>query len=236
MSRNTHKASKTSDTITFGPPPKAVLGNRLVDAARGTHRVVIYAAGSRGLANFIRPLGITAFKLGVTSAGEAQRRVTDLRRKQYGSLFGRPGAAIECLRKIEQAEEWALVPWKLEHLGENQQLPPGFFLERDVLEIEIRLEVAVEAVDRAVHAMMAPRALDAYLASEAGRARLVAAGHDPEGVLLTPYSLMYEQLRISRVSELYLYRPQVELRRLINCLADVLASLMPAPETRGEIA
>ena len=226
MSKATLITPKTSDLTTFGSPPPAVLHNRLIDTARGTHRVVVYSAGSRGLANFIRPLGLTAFKLGVTSAGDAQRRVVDLRRKQYGSLFGRPDAPIEALVSIAQADDWALVPLKPEHLGENQQLPPGFHLRNGALEVEVRIDVPVEAVDQAVHRMMALRSLDAFLLSEIGKAKLEAAGRDPEGVLMTPYALMYEELRISRVTELYLFRPQVELRRLVDCLAEVLAPLM----------
>jgi hypothetical protein len=236
MPKNNRTAPKTSDLTTFGSPPPAVLHNRLIDTARGTHRVVIYSAGSRGLANFIRPLGLTAFKLGVTSAGDAQRRVVDLRRKAYGSLFGRPDAPIEAMVTIEQADEWALVPLKLEHLGGNQQLPPGFHFRHGVLEVEVRIDVPVEAVDQSVHRMMALRSLDTFLGSEIGKAKLEAAGRDPEGILMTPYSLMFEELRISRVTELYLFRPQVELRRLVDCLATVLAPLMPAGNQAAEAA
>lgn len=221
--------------VTFGPPPQAVCQNRLVDAARGTHRVVIYSAGSRGLANFIRPLGLTAYKLGVTSAGDAQRRIVDLRRKHYGSLFGRLDQPIEELQTIAQAHEWALVPWVVDP-DECRDLPPGFHLRHGVLEIEVRLDVQVETVDQAVHAMMAPRSLDAFLAMAEGRARLRAVGRDPEGVLLTPYTLMYETVRISRVKELYLYRPQVEFPQLVDCLATVLAPLMPAATNSAEAA
>jgi len=221
--------------VTFGPPPQAVCQNRLVDAARGTHRVVIYAAGSRGLASFVRTLGLTAYKLGVTSAGDAQRRIVDLRRKHYGSLFGQFGRPIEDLQTIEQADEWALVPWVVDP-NECRDLPPGFFLRNGVLEIEVRLDVQVETVDQAVHAMMAERALDAFLATTEGKARLRAVGRDPEGVLLTPYTLMYELVRISRVKELYLYRPQVEFPQLVDCLATVLAPLMPAATKSVEAA
>lgn len=212
----------------FGAPPAGVLHNRLVDADRGIHRVVVYAAGSRGLANFVRPLGLTVFKLGVTSAGDAQRRIVDLRRKQYASLFGRPGAPIGDMHIIQQAEEWALVPIRADHLGPAALLPSGFHLENGALEVEIRLDVPVEAVDRAVHAMMAPRALDRFLASVEGKKRLAAAGFDPAGVLQTKYALMFEEDRVSRVQELYLFKPQRELSRLVHILAEVLRPLMPA--------
>lgn len=236
MPKNNRKAPKTSELTTFGPPPQAVLHNRLIDNAQGTHRAVIYGAGSRGLANFIRPMSLTAYKLGVTSSGNAQRRVADLRRKQYGSMFGQPAASPKTLHVIEQAEEWFLVPWLPEHLGKNGDLPPGFHLREGVVEVEIRCDVSIEAVDRAVHAMMAPRALDTFFSTDEGRKRLISAGYDPEGSMLTPYTLMYERVRISRVTEIYLWRPQVELRHLVDCLAKILAPLMPAATKSAEAA
>ena len=214
----------------FGSPPPGVLHNRLVDSDRGIHRVVIYAAGSRGLANFIRPLGLVVFKLGVTSSGDAQRRVVDLRRKQYASLFGRPDALMDAMHVIEQAGEWALVPLLPDHLGPGCPLPPGFHLKNGAVEVEIRLDVSVEAVDRAVHTMMAPRSLDLFLAGQDGKKRLAGAGFDPEGILQTRYALMFEEDRISRAKELYLFKPQRELGRLVHTLADVLRPLMPGHE------
>jgi hypothetical protein len=236
MSKNNRKIPKTSELTTFGPPPQAVLNNRLIDNPHGTHRAVIYGAGSRGLANFIRPMSLVAYKLGVTSCGNAQRRVADLRRKQYGSMFGRPAASPKTLHVIEQAEEWFLVPWLPEHLGKNADLPPGFHLREGVLEVEIRCDVSIETVDMAVHSMMAPRALDAFFSTDEGRKRLISAGYDPEGSMLTRYTLMYERVRISRVTEIYLYRPQVELRRLVDCLATVLGPLMPGGTNSAEAA
>jgi hypothetical protein len=239
--KNTLKAEERSHPpatapVTFGPPPQAVLSNRLVDAASGTHCVVIYAAGSRGLANFARTLGLTAYKLGVTSAGDAQRRIVDLRRKHYGSLFGRVDQQIEELQTLAQADEWALVPWVVDPLEEGFDLPAGFFLRNGVLEVKVRLDVPVETVDQAVHAMIAPRSLDAFLATEEGKARLRAVGRDPEGVLMTPYTLMFEETRISKVKELYLFRPQIEFRQLVATLARVLTPLMPTTKNSAEAA
>ncbi|MCU0819190.1 MAG: hypothetical protein MUF11_07755 [Beijerinckiaceae bacterium] len=198
--------------------------NPLVNPAKGTHRVIVYAAGSRGLINFARPLGIPLYKIGVTSSQDPQRRVEDLRRKGYAALWGRPGQPMDQLTRIPQGHEWCLSPFRMQDL--EGALPAGFALVDGHLEIEVPFKVTVEAIDRAVHALLRRRSLEQYLASEEGQLRLVQSGLDPAGQLLTRYTLMTRIDRISAVEELYLIRPQRDLGPLVRGLARALAPLM----------
>ena len=198
--------------------------NRLVDPANRTHRVIVYAAGSRGLINFGRPLGVPIFKVGVTSSQSPQRRVEDLRRKGYAALWGRPEQPLDALVRIPQGHEWCLSPFRMQDLA--GPLPNGFDLLDGHLEIAVPFHVTVEAVDRAVHALLQRRSLARYLASSEGQRRLVQSGLDPSGQLLTRYTLMTRIDRISIVEELYLIRPQRDLAQLVRGLSRALSPLM----------
>jgi hypothetical protein len=198
--------------------------NRLVDPATRHHNVIIYAAGSRGLINFGRPLGVPIFKVGVTSSQTPQRRVEDLRRKGYAALWGTAGQPVEALVAIPQAHEWCLSPFRERDLA--APLPKGFTIVDGHLEVRVPFAVTVEAVDRAVHTLLRQRSLERFLATEQGQQRLVQAGLDPKGKLYTRYTLMTRQDRISRAEELYLFRPQVDLPTLVQGLSRALAPLM----------
>lgn len=195
------------------PEPKS----RLVDQAKSTHRVIIYCAGSRGLENFLRPLELYAFKIGVTGAETAQARVEDLRRKHYAGLWGHPTACPTQLVELPLAKDWSMWSWKPEHLQETE-LPSGFHLYRGALEVEFPFSVSVQDVDDAVHRALKPRSLTDYLASPLGRARLIRAGLDPDCRLMTRYTLMEVTDRISAAEELYRIKPRVEFARLVKIL------------------
>jgi len=211
-------------------PPPLSPENRLIDARANTHRVIIYCAGSRGLINFVRPLEIAAFKIGVTSSRSPQRRVEDLRRKGYAELWGRPDEPVEAMTHIEQGKEWFLSPWRAEDL-QGTHLPAGMEIRTGHLEITFPLSVTVEAVDHAVHAMLEPRSLARFLQTEEGRARLECIGMDPDGQLLTRYTLMEVKDRISAAKEIYLFRPQRELPAFIEALRVNLSPLMARGST-----
>jgi hypothetical protein len=202
------------------PEPKS----RLIDHEQKTHRVIIYCAGSRSLENFLRPLELYAYKIGVTGAEDPQTRVEDLRRKHYAGLWGRADADPSALRRLDQGHEWAMWAWKSEHL-QGLSLPLGFHLHRGALEIEFPFSVSVEHVDAVVHAALKPRSLIDYLASPIGRTRLTANGLDPDSRLLTRYQLMEVTDRISAATEIYRIKPRVEFPRLVQTLEKALAPL-----------
>jgi hypothetical protein len=202
------------------PEPKS----RLVDQAQRTHRVIVYCAGSRGLENFLRPLELFAYKIGVTGAETGQARVEDLRRKHYAGLWGRADADPSALLCLEHSHEWAMWAWTSEHL-QGLDLPRGFHLHRGCLEIEFPFGVSVQQVDAMVHHALKARSLSDYLGSPTGKARLAKQGLDPDSRLLTRYSLMEVTDRISAATEIYRIKPRVEFPRLVQILEKALAPL-----------
>lgn len=168
--------------------------------------------------NFLIPLGIQAFKIGVTGCISPQARIEDLRRKGYANLWGPVDGTLEDCRSLDQAEEWFLMPWR-EHDLADFVLPEGIHLVDGALEVELPFGIHVEDLDRAVHGLLAPRALDKFLASAEGRKRLEKTGFEPQGFeIKTKYTLMEVTDRLSAVREIYITRPRIELRAFVNAL------------------
>ncbi len=78
--------------------------------AGGTHEVAIYIAGATHLRDHLKPLGVTAYKIGATGCREPQQRVEDLRRKGYASILKRPDDPHDQGIALHHGHEWFLVP------------------------------------------------------------------------------------------------------------------------------
>jgi hypothetical protein len=201
----------------------------------GQHHATLYLAGATHLRDFCQVLGVTAFKIGITGNRDAQARIVDLRRKSYGSLLlpsgntrdGTPPSITPAVT-LALAHEWFLMPLSDQWLGDTI-MPNGVTLNGNTLGITVPRGITTEALDKRVHALLRPRSLQAYLATPEGRARMIAAGRDPESWLHTSYTLMTEKQRISPVAEIYLFRPRRELPELVVALGALLKSLRDGP-------
>jgi hypothetical protein len=201
----------------------------------GQHHATLYLAGATHLRDFCQPIGVTAFKIGITGNRDAQARIVDLRRKSYGSLLlplrnAADGTAPSIMpaATLALANEWFLMPLQGEWLT-NTVLADGVTLKGNTIGITVPRGITTEALDKAVHALLGPRSLQAYLATPEGRARMIAAGRDPDSWLHTSYSLMTTKQRISPVAEIYLFRPRRELPELVTALGALLESLRNRP-------
>jgi hypothetical protein len=201
----------------------------------GQHHATLYLAGATHLRDFCQPLGVTAFKIGITGNRDAQARIVDLRRKSYGSLLlplenTKNGKAPSIMPAVTLAlaHEWFLMPLNAEWLADTI-MPDGVTVNGNTIGITIPRGVTTEALDKAVHTLLRQRSLRAYLATPEGRARMIAAGRDPDSWLHTSYALMTEKQRISPVAEIYLFRPRRELPELVVALGALLKSLRNGP-------
>jgi hypothetical protein len=226
-----HGSSAFPSGFALPPIPSMVEQN----LHNGQHHATLYLAGATHLRDFCQPLGVTAFKIGITGNRDAQARIVDLRRKSYGSLLLPLGNNIDGISPsitpaitLALAHEWFLMPLNAEWLTDTV-LPDGVTLNGNTLSITVPRGITTEALDKAVHALLRPRSLQAYLATPQGRARMIAAGRDPESWLHTSYTLMTEKQRISPVAEIYLFRPRRELPDLVSALGALLESLRNGP-------
>jgi hypothetical protein len=201
------------------PPPLAA---QCLDC--GTHEMAVYLLGATHLRDFLKPIGVTAWKAGVTGCREAERRAEDCRRKKYASILKRPADAFDPGRVLNNGHEWFVVPVQEGWLG-GKRLPTGMSIRDGVIRLTMPTAVTVVDVDRALHDILRPRSLNVYLDSPDGRKRLLAAGYDPKARLHTSYTLMTPRPRLSLAEELYLIRPQRELFGLVKAIDAVAASL-----------
>jgi hypothetical protein len=217
----TPQARTTSDAaFPLAPiPPRCAQG-----LGRDHHHVDLYVAGATHLRDFLKPLGITAFKVGITGCRDAQRRVEDLRRKRYASVLKRPDDDMDTGVELDHGNEWFLVPLQTDWL-DGSALPAGVELIDNVVRLRVSNVTTVKQVDNALHAALKPRTLSQYLAMPDGQARLHEIGRDPALQLHTRYTLMTSQARLSKATEVYLIRPRRELQALIAMAVDVIKTL-----------
>jgi hypothetical protein len=223
------------------PPIPSMAHQRLEG---GTHHASLYLAGATHLRDFCQPLGVTAFKIGITGNRDAQARIEDLRRKRYGSLLLTPDQVTSGRRTLDgaptpshppdlppalaSANEWFLIPLSPDWL-EGFDIPTGMALKGNTLAITVPAGMTTEALDKAVHSLLRPRSLRTYLQTDEGCSRMIATGRDPAAWLHTSYSLMTEKHRISAAEEIYLLRPRRELPALITALGGLLKGLKIRP-------
>jgi hypothetical protein len=209
-------AAKPPDTAALFPlePPPPLAAQRL---NRGLHEMAVYLLGATHLRDFLKPLGVTAWKAGVTGCREAERRALDCRRKAYASILKRPNEPADLGRALENGHEWFIAPLRQEWMG-GRRLPPSMTIRDGVIRLTMPNAVTVTAVDRALHAMLAHRSLNTYFNGPDGQKRLREAGYDRQARLHTRYGLMMPTPRLSLATELYLIRPQRELPALVAAI------------------
>jgi hypothetical protein len=202
-------------------PPPPLAAQRLDGVM---HEMAVYLLGSTHLRDFLKPISVTAWKVGVTGCREAERRAEDCRRKKYASILKRPADASDPGRMLNNGHEWFIAPVREAWLGGNE-VPAGMSIRDGVIRLTMPTTVTVVDVDRALHDILRPRSLNAYLDTPDGQKRLLAAGYDPKARLHTSYTLMTPRPRLSLAKELYLIRPQRELFGLVHAIDAVAASL-----------
>ena len=194
------------------------------ELADGFHYAWMYFVGATHLRNLLKPLGVTAFKGGISGCRDVGERVLDLRRKKYASVakygIGSDTPSVDLLL----SHEWFLVPIRESDLN-GIPLPDGISLVDGCLRLRIPTRLSITVVDQAVANLLADRELNRYLGSADGRQRLAAAGYDPNLQLWTRYALMGPELRESKACEIVLIRVRREISAFAAALAAMIAKM-----------
>jgi hypothetical protein len=201
--------------------------------------VAVYFAGATHIFEFCKPMGISAFKAGVTACRDPCERILDLRRSRYAELFKRPNDPSDGGILLPNADEWFLSPLARDRLR-PATLPDNIDIIDGYLALRVPTAISVETVDIAIHTLLRARTLRDFLVSPDGQQRMVGVGHDPKRWFHTTYKFVGKAPRITMCEELYLIRPHKELGAFVSALAKLLqtwsaaSALLPERnESRG---
>ena len=189
-----------------------------------THVVNFYFAGSLHIQSFCAPMGLTAFKAGITGCADPQARVRDLRRQNFAGILLDPDDPLDKGILLPQSHEWFLVPVQQGDL-KGMPVPENIAFINGHLALTIPAHVTMTDVDRAVHGALKQRSLRSFLAQPDNQARMTKLGYKPKAWFHTRYDLMTETDRISAVQELYILKPRIDLPDVVLLLAALMAQL-----------
>jgi hypothetical protein len=181
----------------------------------------MYLAGGTAPRDFFQPLGVTAFKGGLTSRRDVLQRILDLRARSYASVIAPLEQREHTISKHPLGCEWFLSPvpdpdGDSEALALLEKIPGGAY-DNGVIKFRLPHGRELPEIEKKFQSLLAPRALNRFLASEDGKRRLIGAGFPETARLFTDYDLI-GNVRRSLASELFLVRPRRELGVLLAAL------------------
>lgn len=136
--------AKSKESIRFAAnstPPRARAGPGV--------QVAAYAFGSTAVRDFLMPLGVTAYKYGLTGRRYVDQRVSDLRRMHYASIIAPTSDPQRPIRISPNGHEWFLSPLAEgeDVVGQLAKLPHARF-DKGVISFRIPPTVNVAALEK----------------------------------------------------------------------------------------
>jgi hypothetical protein len=182
---------------------------------------VLYLAGSTALRDFLRPLGVTGFKAGLSGRRHVEDRILDLRNRRYAAIVADLADRSVAIVDHPLGREWFLTPLP-DCSGVSEvadwlvKLPSGEF-QSGVITFRVPHSVQIASLEKRFQSILYERNLNTYLDSDEGKRRLEEAGLTPTTRLFTDYDLLGKPRR-SLASELFCVRPTREAAVLLQAL------------------
>ena len=186
----------------------------------------VYVAGTPGLKALLQSFGLSGcYKVGTHAGEDVSRRMQDLNKQRYGSLWvdGEPVA------------DPGFASWAAEPLPAGSIAPsPGSPVRLRALDLEVTRPVGMsaEAFDQALARALTGASLHGFAQSAAGEAYCTARGHDPRQLIrFSPNG----KARPERATELILIRPRHgDAGRLLRLCEDLVYNhVMAHPHEAG---
>ena len=194
-------------------------------------RAALYGAGSTSGRDFFQPMGVTAYKFGLSSRLYIQERIADLRRRNYAGVVADLRNREVTISKHPKAHEWFLSPLSDPSLDTAalallKLLPHGEF-DNGIVTFRLPPAVDLTLLEQEFQKKLLQRNVNTFLSSADGRQRLIACGHTERTRLFTDYADI-GRVRRSVASELFLVRPLREMSTLLAALLVALEELQAA--------
>jgi hypothetical protein len=186
---------------------------------------MLYVLGCTAVRDFCQPLGVSAYKSGLSSRRNPVDRILEARRVEYAGVVADLDCRNVTIRKHPAAREWFLTP--LTNADDDPQITAGiaglpFGAIRDgVIAFRLPAGIDLASLEQRYQLLLRPRNLNEFLGSPDGRERLLQVGLPPKARLFTDYTLMGAPRR-SLVSELFCIRPRRETAILILALTEAI--------------
>lgn len=194
---------------------------RVVPAADTRVVMAMYLLASPALRDFVKPLGVNAYHVGLTVERYLKQKVLEVGLRGYGSIVAPVHDRQNTILIHPQGSDWRLEPLPQPVPANGAaafvaQLPAGAYVD-GVITFRLPHELRIADVETQFHDQLAARNLNAFLKSAIGKERLAKAGMPAGARLFTDYD-PDEEPRRSLASEIFLIRPQRELAVLLQAL------------------
>ena len=179
---------------------------------------LLYAAGCDGLLAMAERLDRPLYKVGTAEGRTTAMRMSTLAASRYASAVRVCGGFVE----ENGFDHWRAVGLPLvQRRGRGSPVAPAL----RAIAYQRPASLPPGALDRAVADMLEPAGLDAFLASDEGRATCRGRGLDPTALArFTPGALGCPQGRYERARELVLLGPRADAERIAAVLEAVIAA------------
>jgi hypothetical protein len=181
----------------------------------------LYLAGSTALRDFLRPLGVTGFKAGLSGRRHVEDRILDLRNRRYAAIVADLADRSVALVDHPLGREWFLTPLP-DCSGVSEvadwlaKLPSGEFRNGTIM-FRVPNGIQLASLEKRFQSALYNRNLNAYLDTDDGKKRLAEAGLATTTRLFTDYD-MPGSTRRSLACELFCVRPTRETAVLLQAL------------------
>lgn len=218
-------ASTASDVTTSSEAcfPLAPIPSRQHQSLDQGSKLAIYLAGSRATEQFLKPLGVTAYQIGLTGRRHVDDRILDKRKRRYGSILADPHNPADSPVELPLGGDVFLTRID-DAMLQGTTIPAGLSIDNGVVTFMVKPGVTVEQVDKLLSNALKDRDLNHYLGTGEGQRRMRQAGHNPRHRVMTRYSDIGTHTRLSLAQEIFLIRPRRELKGLLDLIAHILRS------------